>query len=56
MTVVLFIVFVISDLAEKARIEEELRAAQAASRRAGIELKQQLEKEREAARVAIEKV
>ncbi|XP_048329278.1 transcription factor GTE11 isoform X2 [Ziziphus jujuba] len=41
---------------EKARIEAELEAAQAASKRAEIEFKKQLEKEREAARAAIDKM
>eukprot|EP00257_Ricinus_communis_P007367 XP_002523731.2 transcription factor GTE10 [Ricinus communis] len=44
-------------LEEKARIEAQIRAAEAASRkREGIELKRQREKEREAARVALQKM
>lgn len=56
LTAVLINAFVISNLTEKARIEAELEAAQAASKRAEIEFKKQLEKEREAARAAIDKV
>lgn len=43
--------------AEKARIEAQIKAAEAASRmKAEIELKKQREKEREAARTALQKV
>lgn len=47
----------ISNFTEDARLEAEIEAAKAASRRkAEMELKQQREREREAARAAVEKV